>query len=334
MARARWGQLLGLFLLFSSLPLQAGVQNVCYLIDTDFGPDDLMAIPVLLGTGKVAAIISTEGYSLAPEGSAALAKLYASTGLEANVPVIRGMTYSGPLPRDLSAFPWLPPTRTVMQRANNYLSAAINTTGDALQTPKKLAAQVAKSVSECRKVSVLMIAPFSSFVHYESAISSKINEVVMQGRPYDASQPVETQAFNCQYDINPCIEVFQKSSKRKDRLWIDAPRVKLPDGKSAYQPTVEMVNQLEENGLPGVVRVALLGYQATWNAYDPSFTSGSSRLWDQSAALYFIRPHVFQPSASGNFKEPTGISANDLQDLWAASVNHWNRLPRTYFSIY
>ncbi len=40
MARARWGQLLGLFLLFSSLPLQAGVQNVCYLIDTDFGPDD------------------------------------------------------------------------------------------------------------------------------------------------------------------------------------------------------------------------------------------------------------------------------------------------------
>lgn len=319
------------FLICLSSPAHTSIRNVCYLIDTDFGPDDLMAIPVLLATGKVAAIISTEGYSLAPEGAAAMAKLYASSGLDANVPVIKGMSYSGSLPRDLSPFPWLPPTRVVMQRANNYLAAAINTTGEPLQTAKNLSKLIKKSLTGCRKVSVLLIAPFSSYRHYASVISSRIKDVVVQGRPYDASQPLETQAFNCQYDAAPCIEFFNTQFNKRGRIWIDAPRVRLPDGKSAYQPTVGMVNQLEENGLPGVVRIALLGYQATWNAYDPNFTSGSSRLWDQSAALFLIRRDAFQVSSTGNFMEPTGITASDLQNLWAASVNHWNRLSRKYF---
>ncbi len=294
-----------------------------------------MAIPVLLATGKVAAIITTEGYTLPADGAVAASKLYSEPGLNTHVPVIMGMPYSGSRPRDLSLWPWVPPTRAIMNRANNFLSAPVNTMGVPDQTPERLSKLVKKAVSNCRSVSILAIGPFSSYNAYVKSILGKIKTVVMQGKPYDASKPESDQSFNCEYDVNACALAFNNHlSPSKHPVWVDVPRDKLPDGKYAYQPTLDMVYQLETNGLPGTIRETLLGYQGSWNAYSPDFPGGTSKLWDQSAALYFIRPNVYAQSSNGNFLTPAPslITPVQFQSLYSSSVNHWNRLTKKSIS--
>jgi len=322
-------------LLFGGIPrvLLAAPHNECYIIDTDFDIDDMMAIPVLLGTGKVAAIITTEGYTLPAEGAEALTKLYAEPGLQTHVPTIIGMPYSGQRPRDLSLWPWLPATRSTMNTANRFLTRPPNTSGVPDQTAEKLAVSVKKAVANCNKVSALLIGAFSSYTAYAPAIMGKLKAVVMQGKPFDRTKPAQEQSFNCEYDFSACQLAYEKLLPSKVKpIWVDVPREKLPDGKYAYQPTIAMVNLLEDSGIPGVLKDTLLGYQGTWNAYSPDFPGGTSKLWDQSAALYLIRPGIFEQSPEANYWVPSGMPADQVQALWAASVNHWNRLTRKSIS--
>ena len=60
-------------------PAQAAYlkSSACTLIDTDFDIDDMMAIPLIIGNRYVAAIITSEGYTLPAEGAGALSRLIA-----------------------------------------------------------------------------------------------------------------------------------------------------------------------------------------------------------------------------------------------------------------
>ncbi len=63
--------------------------NQCVLIDTDFDIDDMMAIPLVIGTHHVAAIVTSEGYTKPQLAAAALSRLIAEPN-QRGIPVIIG----------------------------------------------------------------------------------------------------------------------------------------------------------------------------------------------------------------------------------------------------
>ena len=185
---------------------RAGDRNpsACILIDTDFDVDDLMAVPQLLATGRVAGIVTTEGVSLPSTAASAITKAYAEPGGARRIPVIVGA--SSPTPRDVSSWPWLPALRDSMSRANGHLSAAIASETTAAVSARQISTRVRAAVRGCRSITVVVVGPFTSFVSYSPAIRDRISRVVMQGKPItgDSTQkPAET-SFNCGYDLPAC----------------------------------------------------------------------------------------------------------------------------------
>ena len=65
----------------------------CVIIDTDFDIDDMMSIPTVLGARHVAAIVTTEGYTLPALGAAAVTRLVTEPGQRA-IPVVVGAATS------------------------------------------------------------------------------------------------------------------------------------------------------------------------------------------------------------------------------------------------
>jgi inosine-uridine nucleoside N-ribohydrolase len=279
-------------------------RQACVLIDTDFDIDDMMAIPLVIANRHVAAIVTTEGATTAPLAASALARLLAAPGLDAPVPVIIG----GVQGRDLKPWPWLPPVRGRMERTNDLLTVAM--------PPKPPAhpfeADVAKALHDCTSVSILAIGPFTSFVRYSPAIRDRIDLVVLQGRPlHSPEEGTNARTFNCIYDQTACETAFRQLQGLHP-VWVDVPK----QAADPYSPTLDMVQGLRNDGLPGALRAALLSLQETWRMESQS--AGHSFLWDQLAALYLLHPGEFH--RVGAHMEPVPAAA-DIRRQWTADTN-------------
>ena len=287
----------------------SNVSKACVLIDTDFDIDDMMAIPLVITNKNVAAIITTEGYTFAPQGASALSRFIAEPSAEPGIPIIIGANFPGK--RDISKWPWLLPMRTAMQQSNRLLSAPL--TPKPQVTPYELA--VKNKLSDCKTVSVLVIGAFTSFVKYSPEIRDKIDLVVMQGRPrFVADASIKPKiSFNCGYDLEACEKAFDQLKGLK-AVWVDVPRKTDP----LYTPTLAMVKGLDSTGLSGTLKQALIGNQITWNlGVMPK--GENSLLWDQLAAQYLIHPELYK-MVPGGFMEPVA-SALEMQLLWTESTN-------------
>jgi len=282
------------------------------LIDTDFDIDDMMAIPVVTGSRNVKAMIVSEGYTLAPQGASALARFIAEPG-QRSPAIIVGASYPGT--RDIKKWPWLQDMRNAMHRSNDLLSKPL--------TPKveknhNFTAEVTKSLEGCKSVSILIIGAFTSFVEYSPAIRDRVTSIVMQGRPYisDKYGDKPRLSFNCDYDIESCKTAFEQM-KGLNPTWVDVPR----DAKPPYSPTIQMVDGLDNYGLPGTLKAALMSNQHYWRL--EYLTNGNqSRLWDQLAALYMLHPEDFHLNTG--HMEPTPSPAV-MQKMWTDDINKNNK---------
>jgi hypothetical protein len=99
----------------------AAAADSCVIIDTDFDIDDLMSIPTVLGARHVAAIVTTEGYTLAPIGASAISRLVAEPGQRA-IPVIVGAATGVPVAEIAATIgSYVLDYRALMGRLNNFL---------------------------------------------------------------------------------------------------------------------------------------------------------------------------------------------------------------------
>ncbi|MBT9289935.1 nucleoside hydrolase [Prosthecodimorpha staleyi] len=292
----------------------------CTVIDTDFDIDDMMAIPIVIGNRHVAAIITSEGYTRAEAGAAALARLIAEPGQRA-IPVIAGAN-SDRDPADIAkTWPWLQYFRNAMNRANNFLAVAPPV---AATKPDFVEALVAATAS-CKTIDFVMIGSYSSFAKYSPALSNKISHVVSMGKPIgDPAQRPGNFSFNCEYDMPAC-ELATRQIKSYKGIWVDVPRNK----PVRYEPSLAMVEGLKDAGLPGTLKAALLGKRDTWDpvkvAKEAGGPGGLSLLWDQSASLYLLHPEAFVP-VGGHF-EPRLIGESDeatlagMRRMWTDDTN-------------
>lgn len=286
-------------------------EKSCILIDTDFDIDDMMAIPLVVANRNVTAIITTEGCTLAPQGASALSRLLAEPSIYNPIPIIIGANYPGN--QDLSKWPWLPAMRAAMQQANGLLADPLIPR----KQEKPYAVSVKEKLAHCDKVSILILGPFTSFVKYSPEIQSKVDLIVMQGRPrYADNSKIQSKiSFNCEYDLSACETAFdQMKSMKAQKVWVDVPR----DIKPLYTPTLEMVQGLDSVGLPGALKQALLGNQTTWNL-NAMPKGASSYLWDQLATLYLLHPQLYKTMPGGTI-EPT-VPALEIQRLWIEDTN-------------
>lgn len=285
--------------------------GACVLIDTDFDIDDMMAIPVVMGSRHVKAIINSEGYTLAPEGASALSRFVAEPGKQSPA-IIVGASHPGT--RDVSKWAWLPDMRASMQRTNGLLSKSLM---PKVKSHHNYTAEVTRAMAGCKSISVLIIGAFTSFVEYSPAIRDRISAVVMQGRPFVSDKYDKPRlSFNCEYDADSCQKAFEQL-KGLNPVWVDVPRDAVPP----YSPTIEMVNGLDNDGLPGTLKVALMSNQKHWDLN--YLTQGNqSRLWDQLAALYILHPEAFH-LVDGHM-EPNP-PPSEIQRLWTEAVNKNNQ---------
>lgn len=284
--------------------------EVCTLIDTDFDIDDMMAIPVMMGSRHVKAIVNSEGYTLAPEGASALSRFVAEPGKQLPM-IIVGASYPGT--RNVEKWPWLLDMRASMQQINGLLTTSL--------VPKKsnrnYVADVTYAMAGCKSISVVIIGAFTSFANYSPAIRDRISSVVMQGRPLISDKYEKPRlSFNCEYDADSCQKAFGQL-KGLNPVWVDVPRDAVPP----YSPTLEMVSRLDNDGLPGTLKGALMANPKQWDLNH--MTKGNqSRLWDQLAALYLIHPDAFH-LVDGHM-EPH-LPPSEIQRLWTAAVNKNNQ---------
>lgn len=283
----------------------------CVLIDTDFDIDDMMAIPVVMGSFNVKAIINSEGYTLAPQGASALSRFVA----EPSKPlpsIIVGASYPGV--KDIKKWPWLGDMRASMERMNDFMGKPLTPYKSKNQNYTK---EINQALAGCKTIKVLIIGAFTSFVEYSPAIRDRITSVIMQGRPYQSDKYEKPRlSFNCDYDIESCKKAFEQL-KGLNPTWVDVPR----EANPPYTPTIEMINALDDTGLPGTLKKAMLSNQKHWRL---GFLEkgNQSRLWDQLAALYMIHPEAFHLNAA--HMEPT-LPPATIQKMWTDAVNLNNR---------
>lgn len=284
---------------------QAAKGVACTVIDTDFDIDDIMALLPVLQARHVAAIIATEGAALAAPGAMAASKLTAVAGRK-SVPVIVGESYPGT--RDVSRWKWLPAMRADMHRANGLLTTEIQPEPQTLS----LVERVKQAVAGCNRISLLIIGPFTSFQHYGPALRARIDRVVMQGRPYYSKEEGDgSHTFNCEYDLAACKRSFPTLQKLR-ATWVDVNK----KAEAPYSPTHDMVDGLRKDGLAGSFRASVLAIPTNWEA-NPQ-TGNKSFLWDQLAALYFLRPDLYHKVGAHMQAKP---SATEMRRLWTDLSN-------------
>ncbi|MFM8526281.1 MAG: nucleoside hydrolase [Cyanobacteriota bacterium] len=327
------------------------------ILDNDYDIDDMQAIPLVLGTKHVAAIVQSEGYTL-PEQAApavnALVNQLPDQPQARRIPIIvGGKQAQSP---DLKPWPWLPFFRSMMNRSNGLLPEELKP----WPLDPDYAKRVAESVRDCKKVSVLIIGTYTSFNQYLPLIKDKIDRVVIMGQPIgDDSRTPGKDSFNCRYDMDACQQAMPVL-KRLYAFFVDIPRFgDCHDIKSpvphCYSPSLEMVagavsangqseGGLIMQGLPGRLRKALLnniscsGFyttpgtigrpcssQSTWEPLAvASGPGGEMLLWDQSAALFLVKPELFSlyypeesPRKGGKHYEPTLVNGSHAQTVQA-----------------
>lgn len=306
----------------------------CTLIDTDFDIDDMMAIPLVIGNRYVAAIITSEGYTLPQDGAAALARLVAEPG-QRSIPVIMGA--SSHLSPDVIKKDWgqfVLDYRSMMGSAFALLTTALPPSPPAENNYVK---DVVDALADCETVDILVIGTFSSFINYSPAIRSKIKNVVIMGMPLrgDPTQRPGNFSFNCEYDMKACETAFDKQLPELAFFFVEPKRTEFdasPVGhqETVYGPTFGMVEALESRGLPNTLKQALVGIvrngslgsavegEDYW-AIDCCFKAGGkSLLWDQSAALFLVHSGAF--TKVGGHYEPA-ISPDEFRALWTSATN-------------
>lgn len=306
----------------------------CTLIDTDFDIDDMMAIPLVIGNRYVAAIITSEGYTLPADGASALSRFIAEPG-QRQIPVIIGA--SSHLPRDVIKADWgqfVLDYRSMMERAFALMSTSLPPSAPARND---FVGEVAAAVADCSSIDILVIGTFTSFIQYSQEIRPRIRNVVIMGMPLrgDPTQRPGNFSFNCEYDMNACQMAFDGQLPGLSHFFVEPPRTafdKEPLGHqgTVYGPTLGMVEGLESRGLPNTLKQALLGVVrdgslgaavkgADYWAIDCCFRAGGkSLMWDQSAALFLVHPDDF--TKVGHHYEAK-LSAEELRRLWTRSTN-------------
>lgn len=309
----------------------------CTLIDTDFDIDDMMAIPLVIGNRYVAAIVTSEGYTMPEQGGAALSRLIAEPG-QRQIPLIIGAAIH--LPRKEIVATWgqfVLDYRSMMNKAFALMATALPPSP---QGRNKYAKKVVDALADCKSVDILVIGTFTSFIEYSPLIRSKIKNVVIMGKPLrgDSSQKPGNFSFNCEYDMKACETAFDKQLPGLSYFYVDVPRTKLDDRPLGHQdvvygPTLPMVEALEARGLPNALKQALVGTVrdgslgpavkgADYWAIDCCFAAGGkSLLWDQTAALFLLHPDLYKKvgGPAGHY-EPT-VSPDALRTLWTKETN-------------
>ncbi len=325
-------------------------KSACVILDNDYDIDDMQAIPLVLGSKHVAAIVQSEGYTL-PEQAApavnALVNQLPDQPQARRIPIIvGGKQAQSP---DLKPWPWLPFFRSMMNRSNGLLPEELKP----WPSEPGYARRVADSVRECKTVSVLIIGTYTSFNHYLPLIKDKIDRVVIMGQPIgDDSRTPGKDSFNCRYDMDACRQAMP-ALKQLKAFFVDIPRFgDCHDAKTpvphCYSPNLEMVSGavsatgqteggLITQGLPGRLRKALLNdiscssfyttpetigrpcsSRSTWEPMAVANGSGGEMLlWDQSAALFLINPSLFSlyfpkeaPETGGKHYAPTLVNGS------------------------
>lgn len=308
----------------------AGAQPVapldsCVVIDTDFDIDDMMAIPMVIGSRHVAAIVTTEGYTLPPIGASAVSRLVSEPGQRA-IPVVVGAGIG--LPEDEIAEElgtYVLDYRRIMSRLNNFLPTELPPTA----VPHDYVRDVENAVAGCRVVDVLIIGAFTSFLNYSPAIRSKIGNVVIMGKPLagDPSNEPGNFSFNCEYDMASCEKVFYDQLPGLKYTYVDVPKGgcdKTPNTPgcpgTVFGPTLSMVQALQPAGLPNTLKQVLLNDSRTWalDTWEQAGYGGRSLFWDQSAALALVDPSLFGPVGS---HVETVLSPDDFRARWTALTN-------------
>ncbi len=247
----------------------APMRDSCVLIDNDFDIDDMMAIPLVIGNKYVAAIIQSEGYTLPEQGAAAIDQLVNRIPDQPNqrkIPIIVGGKQV-PSP-DLNRWYWAAYFRSMMNQADGLLADAPKPwSSDNLYVKK-----VVESVANCKKVSLLIIGTYTSFVNYSPLIRDKIDRVVIMGQPVgDNSRTMGRESFNCSYDLPAC-KTAMAQLQGLNIYFVDIPRDEdvggvcantLTPSPNCYIPSYEMVaggngsEGLLDTGLPGRLKRAL-----------------------------------------------------------------------------
>ena len=299
----------------------------CVVIDTDVDIDDVMSIPMVVGSRHVAAVVTTEGFTLPGPGASAISRLLAEPG-QRIIPVVVGAGPGRSAAEVAAAFgDFVPVFRELMSRLNNFFPTALPPaapSGDSVQ-------QILDAVDGCRQVDVLVIGPLTSFVGYSPAIRSKIGKVVVQGRsPADEPEAVESlavESFNCGFDRPACETAFQQQLSDLNATFVDVPHTDcdLTPNKAGcvgtvYGPTLAMAEALGPVGLPYTLKQIMLNHPQSWaiDTWERSGYGGRSLFWDQSAALALIDPALFRP-VGGHLE--TVLSPADFQRKWVELTN-------------
>jgi len=331
--------------------------EACVVLDNDYDIDDMMALPMVLAGRRVAAIVQTEGVTLPAQAAPAVdALVHGGSAMvqRASIPVIVGARPA--VAPDLTAWPWLPFFRAMLNRSNGLLAAAPQPWLVEADLPKA----IAQAVSNCERVSVLLTAPFSSFIRYAPALRHKLDQVVITGRRLEraAIQPADA-SFNCRYDLPACQAAVALLSNAQAAFVVlphapDCMAAAVP-AESCFVPSYGMVagpsGGLPARGLAGRLRRALINttscappYSTTdsnarpcssLSTWEPAAVArgpgGHVMLWDQSTALFMLDPASFaavdapgpDPSAAvGQQFEPRQVdgsrraAAETLRALW------------------
>jgi inosine-uridine nucleoside N-ribohydrolase len=246
----------------------AATPRDCLIVDTDVGLDDYRALAVLLPERDVAAVVVTEGISGIQGGSTAISMFLASR--DETPPVIPGLASETPPPYD-----WLPTVRAGAERMNNFLHAAVPFGGN----PDLLSRDVRAAVRGCAKVQVLVLGPWTSYLLYAPVLGPNTH-VIVSGRSFAENNPDN---FNCEYDRPACRNATTILHRKNGVVFVDLPPI---GAELTYEPTEAMIAQLEQAGMPGLLRAALQVDPAQWS---------DTRLWDDAAALYLLAPQKFTP---------------------------------------
>jgi hypothetical protein len=293
--------------------------DACVVVDNDYDIDDMMALPMVLASRRVAAVVQTEGVTLPAQAAPAVDALLHGVGPMAprsRIPVIVGAHPT--LAPDLAGWPWLPFFRAMLNRSNGLLAA----TPEPWPREADLPGAIAQAVSDCERVTVLLTAPFSSFIRYAPALRQKLDQVVITGRRLEqaAIQPADA-SFNCRYDLQACQAAVALLSN------LPVAFVALPHApeciaaavpaEACFVPSYGMVAGppvgLPARGLAGRLRRALINptpcappYSTTdsnprscssLSTWEPDAVAkgpgGQVMLWDQSTALFLLDPARF-----------------------------------------
>ena len=306
-----------------AIPAEAAVAD-CVVIDTDFDIDDMMSIPMVIGARHVAAIVATEGYTLAPIGASAISRLVAEPG-QRTIPVIVDAQAGMPAAEIAETIgSYVLDYRGIMGRLNNFLPTELPPT----PVRNDYGSQVVDAVAGCTRVDVLVLGTFASFENYSPTIRSKIGRVVITGRPLEGDQELEAgESFNCVYDHRSCETVFHQQLPGLDHTFVDVPRSDCDTTPNragcvgtVYGPTLAMARALGPVGLPNTLRQIMLNDSDTWavDTWEQSGYGGRTMFWDQSTTLALLDPSLFRPMGA---HAETTLSPKDFADKWVEFTN-------------